>query len=282
MAVKRPNSKRNLDMAIRRLGGGDAEYLRIRSLLANTIVCQLMPKGAVKGGSALKIRFGDKHTRATTDLDAARAETLGDFICKFRTNLENGWNGFNARLIAKEPATPKGVPACYVMQPFEIKLNYLGSAWCTVVFELGHNEIGDADDPDLVEPVEASHILQVMGFPAPLPIPLMPLHHQIAQKIHGASEPRSKRAHDLIDLQLMVSNGKIDFAKTLETCKRLFAYRQAHPWPPEITEHEGWASIYKEQSSGLDVLPSVSDAIAWANNLIVRVDNAESTDPLPQ
>lgn len=272
MAVKLPNSKRNLDMAIRRMGTGDTDYLRMRTLIANVIVAQLMPDGAVKGGSALKIRFGDGATRATTDLDAARASDLGAFVPAFEANLERGWNGFTARLVAREPASPAGVPSAYVMQPYEVKISYLGGAWCTVEFELGHDEIGDADEPDMVEPVEASRALQAMGFPAPDPIPLMPLHHQIAQKLHGASEEGSRRAHDLVDLQLIIAKGDIDYVKTRETCARLFAYRQAQAWPPTIMASDNWGQVYEEQSMGVDALPTVDEAVAWANGLIARID----------
>lgn len=272
MAVKRPNSKRNLDMAIRRMGSGDADYLRMRTLLANVIVAQLMPDGVVKGGSALKIRFGDGVTRATTDLDAARASSLGVFVSTFEANLERGWNGFTARLVARKPANPVDVPSAYVMHPYEVKISYLGSAWCTVEFELGHDEIGDADEPDMVEPTEASCILQAMGFPAPNLIPLMPLHYQIAQKLHGVSEDESRRAHDLIDLQLIVAKGDVDYAKVRDVCVRLFAYRQAQAWPPAITANDNWKQIYEERSIGIDVLQTVDEAVAWANELIVRID----------
>lgn len=274
MAVSRPNSKRNLDMAIRRMGGGETDYLRRRTLIANVVVCQMMPEGAVKGGSALKIRFGDGRTRATNDLDAARSEELVAFVREFERNLEEGWNGFVARLVKREPAAPRGVPAGYVMQPFDVKLSYLGAPWCTVAFELGHDEIGDADEPDWIEPTEAARMLQSMGFPCPALVPLMPLHHQVAQKIHGASEPGSKRAHDLIDLQLIVANGDIDLSKTRATCERLFSYRGTHAWPPEIVEGEGWVEVYAEQSTGLGVLPDVADAVAWANGLVQSIARA--------
>lgn len=36
----------------------------------------------------------------------------------------------------------------YVMQPLEVKLGYHGGP-CTVKLELGHNEIGDTDAPEL-------------------------------------------------------------------------------------------------------------------------------------
>jgi hypothetical protein len=34
------------------------------------------------------------------------------------------------------------------MQPFDVKIDYRGTPWCTVKFELGHNEIGDAEGPE--------------------------------------------------------------------------------------------------------------------------------------
>ena len=71
MGDPRPINARRLNEAIRRLGGGDEGFVAKRSLMANAIVGQLLPNGAVKGGSALKLRFGDSATRATSDLDAA-------------------------------------------------------------------------------------------------------------------------------------------------------------------------------------------------------------------
>ena len=51
------------------------------------------------------------------------------------------------------------MPERYVMQPYEVKLSYLGSPWCTVVFEVGHDEIGDADEAEYVLPRDASGLL---------------------------------------------------------------------------------------------------------------------------
>lgn len=270
--MKTPNSKRNLDMAIRRMGVTDEDYIRMRAMLANAIVAQMMPEGAVKGGSALKIRFGDDCTRATTDLDAAGKGSLTAFVSDFGERLANGWNGFTARLVPREPASPESVPAAYVMQPFDVKLDYLKGAWCTVVFELGHNEIGDADEPEMVYPAEANRMLETMGFPDLEPIPLMPLHHQIAQKLHAVSEPSSMRAHDLIDLQLMVDDGDVDYHLTKQTCEKLFAYRKMQPWPPMIQMADTWGPLYDEQAKNLAVLPTVDEAVFWANALIRMID----------
>lgn len=97
--MNKPNSKRNLDMAIRRMGSTDEDYVRNRTVIANAVVGQMFPNGAVKGGSSLKMRFGDKQTRATTDLDAARATDQDSFVNEFARNLHIGWEGFTARLV---------------------------------------------------------------------------------------------------------------------------------------------------------------------------------------
>lgn len=49
--MNKPNSKRNLDMAIRRMGSTDEDYVRNRTVIANAVVGQMLPNGAVKGGS---------------------------------------------------------------------------------------------------------------------------------------------------------------------------------------------------------------------------------------
>ena len=102
----------------------------------------------------------------------------------------------------------------------------------------------------------------------------MRLEHQIAQKLHAASSPGSERAHDLIDLQIAVSGGTADYAEVRAVCARLFAYRQEQKWPPTITKGKDWDSLYAAQSDGLDVLPTADDAVAWANDLIERIDSS--------
>ena len=73
--TKRPSSMRHLDNAIRRASDGSPEgYVRTRTLVANAVVAQMLPDGVVKGGSALKMRFGNAATRFTTDLDTATAK----------------------------------------------------------------------------------------------------------------------------------------------------------------------------------------------------------------
>ena len=150
--MKRPNSRRNLDRAIERLFGDDPGYIVTRTIMADAIVAQMLPDGVVKGGSALKIRFGDAFTRFTSDLDTARSSDMEEYVERLSAALKTGWEGFAGTLVPREPATPKGIPVAYVMQPFDVKLTYLEKPWVTVQLEVGHNEIGDADSPEMAIP----------------------------------------------------------------------------------------------------------------------------------
>ncbi len=273
--AKRPNSMVNLDKTINRICRlEETDPYRTKRLLASVIVGQMLPDGAAKGGNALKIRFGNTSTRFSRDLDTARASSLEDYLSQLRESLKEGWNGFTGTVVHREPASPKGVPTAYIMQPFDVKLSYNGKGWMTLPLEVGHNEIGDADDPEMVTSSEATAILEKLGFPTPGPVPCMRLEHQVAQKLHAVSGPGSDRAHDLIDLQIAISEGSIDYAKTKSTCVRLFEYRQEQAWAPTIVKGTNWDSLYAEQAEGLDVLPTVDEAILWANALIATINNS--------
>ena len=161
------------------------------------------------------------------------------------------------------------------MQPFEIKLSYMGKSWLTVPFEIGHDEIGDTENPDIMISSDIVDIFKQLGFPAPNPIALMPIHHQIAQKLHAVSATNSERAHDLIDLQIIAQNEDIDFVLTKKACVRLFNSRKMQSWPPIIISGDNWDSLYNSQILGLDVIQTVADAIIWSNALISKIEQSD-------
>lgn len=269
--IKRPNSRRNLDIAIERIAGRGRDFVQARTLMADAVVAQMLPDGAVKGGSALKLRFGDAGTRFSEDLDTARVADIEEYIGKLADALQTGWQGFTGVAVRREPATPAGVPTSYVMQPYDVKLSYMGKSWVTVPLEVGHNEIGDAEEPDMVAPQDAARLFGALGFDPPLPVPVMRLSHQISQKLHGLSEEESRRAHDLVDLQLIFQKGDIDLAETRSICERLFAYRGQQTWPPVIEVRANWESLYAEAAEGLAVIQDASEAVAWVNSLIKKI-----------
>lgn len=246
---------------------------RMRVTLANVIVGQMLPDGAVKGGTAMKVRLGQDASRFTPDLDAARRDDLDPFLAELAGNLAAGWEGFTGRIVPVRGATPRHIPAAYLMVPFDVKLDYRGKSWHTVRVEIGHNEIGDAENPEFVLAEDIIDWFKALGFPEPQPLPVMRLDYQIAQKLHACSEPGSERAHDLVDLQLAVTNASVNLPQTRDTAQRLFRYRGAHAWPPTVTEGPQWSTLYAEAAEGLDVLPTVGEAVAWANRLISDIDS---------
>lgn len=159
------------------------------------------------------------------------------------------------------------------MQPYEVKLSYKGKSWITVPLEVEHNEIGDAEDPDMLVPNDVAQIFAELGFPPLDPIPIMKLEYQVAQKLHGLTEEGSERVHDLVDLQVILREGDVTLADVKAICVRLFDYRRQQDWPPYIVAGHNWEHGYDAAAEGLDVLP-FSDALVWADGLIQAIDAA--------
>ena len=165
------------------------------------------------------------------------------------------------------------------MQPFELKLAFKGKSWLTVPLEIGHDEIGDTETYDSYISQEIVILFEKLGFPAPNPVALLQTHHQIAQKLHALSSAESERAHDMIDLQVIVKNENVDYQLTKNVCKRLFNFRRQQDWPPIITKGDGWDTLYESQIRGLDVLHRTDEAISWTNDLIRAIDEAADSKP---
>ena len=275
--MKRPNTCTNLVRAIRIVANGEDD-VRLSRALANVVIGQMLPDDVVKGGSSLMFRYGTALTRYTRDVDMARTIEHDDYIARLKRHLADGWNGFSAELVAVEPPSPKGVPVVYVMKPYDAKIKYLGRPWQTVRIEIGHNEIGDADEYEESLPEELADAFEKMQFPRPSPLRVMKLSYQIAQKLHAASEDGSSRAHDLIDLQLIWRHSNLDCRDVKEKCIRLFDYRKRQAWPPKIAKGVGWDEIYNAAIETIEdkegVLDSVDAAVTWVNGLIDTIQSS--------
>lgn len=270
-----PSNKQSLEQRLRNLEGVDAALQRRRTTMSLVVVGQMCPEGAIKGGSAMALRFG-RASRFTRDLDAARVRSLGQFRADFEESLAAGWAGFTGRLVERAAPSPAEVPAGYVMQPFDAKLAYRGQSWCTVKFELGHNEIGDSEEPEHRLADDLVNLFTEVGLPVPRPVPVMRADHQIAQKLLAVSSPGSDRARDLVDLQLLDAGEDLDLSAVASTCRRLFTYRQQQSWPPTLAVGHGWDDLYAAAAEGLDVLPNADEAVMWVNAFIERITDAQS------
>ncbi len=275
--MKRPNTCANLVKAINQIAVG-RDPVRLSREMANVIVGQMLPDGVVKGGSSLLFRYGERRARYTRDVDTARVTELADYVNRLEAALALGWNGFTGRLVPVAPPEPEGVPRSYVMIPYDVKLSYLKRPWQTVRVEVGHNEVGDADEFEESLPPGVAADFEALSFPAPKPLPLMKIPHQVAQKLHAVSESGSERAHDLIDLQLIAAHETLNLADVRSKCVRLFDYRRKQAWPPRIMKGLEWNTAYAAARATIadasHVLATVDEAVAWANDLIGAIDGA--------
>ena len=275
--MKRPNTCTNLIRAINAVAAG-TDAVRLSRQLANVIVGQMLPDGVIKGGSSLMFRYGSRLTRYTRDVDTARVMEHGEYVDRLQRALAVGWNGFTADLVEVEPAKPKDVPGVYVMRPYDAKLKYMGRPWQTIRIEIGHNEIGDADEYEEFLPQELADAFEQMQFPRPHPLRVMKLSYQIAQKLHALSEEGSDRAHDLIDLMLIASQSQLDLVDIKSKCIRLFDYRRKQAWPPEIRKGDEWDAKFEAALGTVrdnsDICHTVDEAVVWVNEFVAKITQA--------
>jgi hypothetical protein len=252
---------------------------RVQRAVANVVVGQMIPPSVVKGGTAMKLRVGEAGSRFTPDFDVTRHGdvTSEDYLDQLRVLLEQGWGGFTGTVERETPPEPAGVPEDYVMQPFAIRLSYQVRHWLTVKFELGHDEIGSTANPQVLIAADLLELFAALELPEPKPVPVLAVEHQIAQKLHACTSVSmrtgtNERAHDLVDLQILIEEHGLDHGTVRPVCERLFRARQSHGWPPLVVEHGSWAGLYAEAASGLGVLEDVQAAVAWANDLIAEIN----------
>lgn len=245
--------------------------------VANTVLAQMLPDCAVKGGSAMKFRLGDEQARASQDIDVARRGALDEFVDDLNANLTTGWHGFTGTIReSRNRSKPEGVPDDYVMRAYDVQMKYQGSVWRKLILEIGHDEIGDTEDTeDYINP-RLINLFAMLGLPEPAPVAVLAIHHQVAQKLHACTgDGKLDRAHDLVDLQLLDREQGIDLPAAKLAAERLFRARNRQAWPPTVDVQPGWESAYGEAAIDMGVADTVGEAVAWVNGLIDKINNGQ-------
>lgn len=254
---------------------------RARRLIGVVVVGQLLSQtraGVIKGASNIEVRIGTAATRVSSDLDTVRQLTLEQFRDELSRALRAGWGGF-AGTLADQGEIPAALPPDYQPHRFRIKLEYVGGDFVSIALEVSPEEIDALDRPDTIHSRDASEWFAELGLPEPAPLPALPLEHQIAQKLHACTAPdtdtwANDRAHDLVDLQLIMREFAGTLAGIRAAATRLFTARQVHDWPPKVTARTGWAERYAEEARVLGVLEDLDAAVGWANDLVADIEGA--------
>ena len=189
-----------------------------------------------KGGMALEIRFG-VHARASRDLDIGILSGGADLVALFDRVLTIGFDEFTLE-------RPRDVRILENVSTyrFSVKIKYKRQPFGTLEVDL--NE----DSYETAVTIEQTAFLTALGLPGPLDVPLLDPYLQLAQKLHGATEPdradyKNNRYRDILDVLVIASSDKIDldFVRLRSVVTAEFARRPHHTsWLPIVAIPEAW------------------------------------------
>lgn len=277
---------------------------RARVMLCTLIVSQMLPDAvAVKGGMGVKLRFGERGTRATSDLDFSTRVRGEEFEQAFRARLAEGWGtvpaskgelrrnpdapdrvAFTASVRAVKLHDPGLARPEYVVHPYRVSIVFLGNAWGALDVEVSDPEIDPYAHTRKEIDRELVQFGSYFGFGDLQPVELVDLEYQIAQKLHAVTDPAYVRAHDLVDLQLLWGAGP-DLPVLRELCVRTFDWRRQQAWPPLLLRPMvGWELAYADARAETEVggttpvLPDIAAAREWLTQVIKVITSSPVLD----
>lgn len=182
---------------------------RARVVLCTLIVSQMLPDAVViKGGMGVKLRFGERGTRATSDLDVSTRVRGEEFEHAFRARLAGGWGtvppskgeqrrnaeapdrvAFTAAVRAVKLHDPGLARPEYVMHPYRVSIAFLGSVWGALDVEVSDPEIEPHAHTRKEIDGELVQFGAYFGFGELQPVELVDVEYQIAQKLHAVTDP---------------------------------------------------------------------------------------------
>ena len=68
---------------------------------------------------------------------------------------------------------------------------------------------------------------------------------------------------------------------TKRLCRRLFSFRRMQPWPPRVEKGVDWEETYEAANVRNGIARSLDEAVAWANELVGKLDEAYRERPAP-
>jgi predicted nucleotidyltransferase component of viral defense system len=225
--------------------GTDLQRLR-RQVAFDRFLARMFSKGpkaaypwVLKGGYAMELRI---HTaRTTKDLDLTRND--GTHLPKdpkkrreqvhamLQDAAATRLDDFFEFLVGEAREDLEGAPEGGSRYPVQAQMN--GRDFARFPVDVG---IGD----EVLEPVDIVTGRDWLGFVgiAPPSFPIISAEQQFAEKLHAYTLPRGERTNtrtkDLIDLLLLIREGKIDQKKTAAAVGATFTRRATHEMPRAV------------------------------------------------
>lgn len=235
--------------------GQDLQRLR-RKVAFNRFLARIFAAPAspwlLKGGYAMELRL--PHARATRDIDLAlkgQPQVSGE-----------KQPGYLQDLLSNALARDLGDFFSFRVGSVQIELDgplYGGARYPVEalmdnrLFVSFHVDVavGDYIPPDL----ETAHEQDFVSFAGikPAAFPMIPREVQFAEKLHAYTMPRSvpnSRVRDLVDMVLLIQEGKLSSAKVRDALKAVFTRRKSHDVPAVLEPApDRWANSFSEMAA---------------------------------
>jgi Nucleotidyl transferase AbiEii toxin, Type IV TA system len=272
-----PPNARSLGRRIRNLAEQvDVDPDLMEVAFAQVVLGQMLP-GVLRGGAALKIRIGPLGSRFSSDADLVLPHALvPDSFEGWINNGKKQWGQFRVSISRrKRDAQPEGVPPDYVIRTYTARIFYGDSEWRAVKLEVGRDEVGGFQQPAQKIAEEWAAYFGKIGLDDPGAVALFPYPEQIVQKLDGCTRPDKKgdndRAHDLVDIQLILLDTHIAPSSLYDLARSTFAYRNVS-WPPTARQFPSWATLYAADAVDYpEVVQDLDEAVRWLQRLIDEI-----------
>jgi hypothetical protein len=245
----------------------DLQRLR-RQVAFDRFLARQFPKGStgtypwvLKGGYAMELRI--RSARTTKDIDLALhdgtrlAKDTEERRRQVRAMVQDSaaieLNDYFEFLVGEGREDLDGAPEGGSRYPVDARMDGRG-------FALFHVDVGIGDE--VLEPVDVVEGRDWLGFGgiAPPSFPVISREQQFAEKVHAYTLPRGDRVNsrtkDLIDMLLLIRQGKIDNPRLAAAMKATFAKRATHPMPRRVEPPPAeWEPVFQAlaQECDLDV-----------------------------
>ena len=241
----------------------DLQRLR-RQVAFDRFLARLFPNGPMgtypwilKGGYAMELRI--RSARTTKDIDL----TLHDGTRLAKDTEERGrqvramlqdfaaiqLKDYFEFLVGEARGDLDGAPEGGSRCPVDARMDGRG-------FARFHVDVGIGDE--VLEPLDVVEGRDWLGFGgiAPPSFPVISREQQFAEKVHAYSLPRGDRVNtrtkDLIDMLLLIRQGKLDNPRLVAAIKATFAKRATHPMPWKLEPPPAeWEPVFPNASPGM-------------------------------
>lgn len=191
-------------------------------------------------------------------------------------------------LSRSEVTTIENVRRVVKPRRFKLQMSIKGKPWRSVDVEVAPSEGRMNEAVEAVPAPPLGHF----GLPSPAELAGIAVDYQVAQKLHGSTDPHQPpdaanlRARDLVDLLLLRAvfyPDSGDLRSLREACADLFAARYAEaeqlqleprPWPPQVVAYSHWHSDYASAAAEVGIDITLDDAAEQLNEWIAAIDEA--------